>query len=223
MANSALVQKTAQYVKQKLFSEPTGHDWYHVERVWRIAKELQKKEGGDSEIIELAVLLHDLGDYKQYNFNETKGSLVLHGMMDILEIEEELQEKIINITLEAQYSGDDTKTPSSIEGKIVQDADWLDALGAIGIARVFATGGSIKRVLHDPERKPRKRLSKVDYQRHKQEGTSYNYFFEKILKLPKMMNTPTAKKIAQERVKFVKDFIRQFMSEWEGEDYAELL
>ena len=212
-----LVKKTAEYVKAKLIDEPTGHDWYHVERVWRIARSLQKEEGGDRELIELSALLHDLGDYKQYDLNEVKGSFVLRGMMDVLGLDEELKSKILKIIEEAQYNADETKVPATIEGKIIQDADWLDALGAVGIARVFATGGKLRRVIHDPEKKIRKKLTKAQYQYKKTDGTSFNYFYEKTLKLPEKMNTRTAKKIAEERIKFVKIFMDQFLAEWEGE------
>jgi len=214
---SELIQKTADYVKLKLYSEPTGHDWFHVERVWKMAKLLQSEEGGDLELVELAALLHDLGDYKQYGFNENKGTLVLHGMMDILDIDEGWQVKILTIIDEAQYKGTETKSPETIEGKIIQDADWLDALGAVGIGRTFATGGRIGRVMYDPHRKPRINLSKDDYLHRKTEGTSLNYFYEKILKLPDLMNTKTARRIAEERAKFIEEYIKQFKAEWEGE------
>lgn len=211
-----LIRKTIEYVKAKLKDEPTGHDWHHTERVWKLAKRLQEEEGGDKEVIELAALLHDLGDYKKYAYNEIKGSFVLLGMMDVLGIEEEQKEQIAKIIDEAQFVGDDTKPPTTIEGKIVQDADWLDALGAIGIARTFATGGKIGRMLHDPNRKPRTRLSKRDYQTKKISGTSINYFYEKTLKLPKMMNTKTGKMLAQKRAECLKDFLEKFYKEWEG-------
>jgi uncharacterized protein len=213
---SDLTKRTIEYVKIKLQDEYTGHDWYHAERVWKLAKRLQEEEGGDKELIELSALLHDLGDYKKYEFNEIKGTFVLRGMMDVLEIEEEKKEKILQIIDEAQFIGDDTKPPTSVEAKIVQDADYLDALGAIGIARTFATGGKIGRMLHDPNRKPRVRLSKKDYQTKKKAGTSINYFYEKSLKLPKMMNTKTGKELAQGRVECMKDFLEKFYKEWEG-------
>lgn len=214
---SDLVQRTANYVRLKLLNEPTGHDWLHVERVWRIARRLHKEEGGDLELLELAVLLHDLGDYKQFDFDEKKAALVLRGMMDVLSIEEELQKKIVKIIDEAQYIGSETKSAKTIEGKILQDADWLDALGAIGIARTFATGGRIRRMLYDPKRKPRKKLNRDDYLHRKQEGTSINYFVEKVLKLPTMMNTKTAKEIGQKRAEFIKNYLREFLAEWRGE------
>ncbi len=212
-----LINKTAEYVKNKLLNEATGHDWYHVERVRKMARKLQAVEGGDLALVELAALLHDLGDYKQYEFDITKGNLVLRGMMDILEIDDETQKKIMQIVDESQYKGDETKAPSSLEGKIIQDADWLDALGAIGIARTFATGGRFKRVIHDPQRKPRKRINKDDYQRRKAEGTSLNHFYEKVLKLPALMNTKVARAIAEKRMKFIEEFIEEFLAEWNGE------
>lgn len=210
-----LVEKTAEYVKKKMYNEPTGHDWYHTERVWKIAKRLQAEEGGDLEIIELASLMHDLGDNSMYELDD-RGFLVLHGMMDILEIDDAKQEKIINIATEMLYHGDLTKSPQSLESKIVQDADWLDSLGAIGISRVFATGGRLKRPLHDPKRKIRKRLSREDYLHNKREGTSFNYFYEKPLKLAERLNTKTAKELAKLRVKFTREFLDQFLQEWDG-------
>ena len=217
MAKS-LIEKTADYVCLKLKDEPTGHDWFHVDRVLKISKYLQKKEGGDLELIELSALLHDLGDYKSYEFNERKGNLVLYGMMDILEIDEEMQEKIIKVVKEAQWNADDTVVPSTIEGKIIQDADWLDAIGANGLAKIFATGGRIKRVIHDPKRKPRRKISKKDYQIKKRESTSINQIYEKVLKIPNRLNTKTAKKIAKSRIDFTKNFLEQFFAEWDCKD-----
>lgn len=211
-----LIKKTIEFVKIKLKDEHTGHDWYHTERVWKMAIKLQEKEGGDRQLVELAALLHDLGDYKKYEFNQIKGNFVLLGMMDILGIEDDYKEKISQIVEDAQFVGDETTSPSTIEAKIIQDADWLDALGALGIARTFATGGKIGRLLHDPNRKPRKKLSKEDYQTKKKAGTSINYFYEKVLKLPKMMNTETGREIAQKRTECVNDFLDKFYKEWEG-------
>jgi len=209
-----LVKKTAEYVKLKLYKEPGAHDWFHVERVWKIAKNIQKEEGGDLEMVELIALLHDLGDYKKYDFDEAKGFLVLKGMMDIIGIDEDKQKNILEMTDQIRYKGTETKTPKILEGKIVQDADFLDALGAVGVARTFTVGGMIGRVMYDPDRKPRRKLSKLDYQLKKREGTSHNYFYEKLFLLPDLMNTKTAKKVAQERVEYMKDFIKRFDDEW---------
>ena len=215
--SSELVKKTAEYVRKKMKGDPAGNDWFHLERVWKTAKRLQEKEGGDLELIELSALLHDLGDFRQYEFDEGRGSLILHGMMDILEIDDAKQEKIIAIVENTHFLGDDTKKPNTIEAKIVQDADWLDALGAVGVARVFAFGGRIKRAFHDPVLKPRKTLGKDEYLRRRREGTSYNQFYERILKLPGLLNTKTSRKMAKERLQFTRYFLKNFDEEWNGE------
>ena len=211
-----LVKKTLAFVKKQLANEPTGHDYWHVRRVWETAKKIQAVEGGDLELVELAALLHDLGDYKQLEFDEQKGILVLRGMMDVLEIPADFQKKIITIVEDSMFVGDDTISPATLEGKIIQDADWMENLGAIGIARTFATGGRLKRIIHDPDRRPRKRLPRVVYLHKKIEGTSINFFYEKILKLSEMMNTETAKKMAKEKVQFTKIYLDQFLREWDG-------
>lgn len=213
-----LVQKTAEYVKQKLMTEHTGHDWYHVERVWNMAKQIQKAEGGNLELIELVVLLHEFENFRQqYQTSDLKGPFILLGMMDVLDIEKDVQDKIVKIIDESQFNGSETMVPSTIEGKIVQDADWLETIGAIGIARIFATGGYIQRMIHDPKRKPRRKMSKKDYQIRKREGTSFNYFYEKAFKLPKLMNTKLGKAIALKREQYLYNFIEEFLAEWEGE------
>jgi len=212
--SDALIKRTSDYVKQKMTGEHTGHDWFHIERVCAMAKKIQAVEGGDIKLITMAALLHDLGDYKQYGFSELKGSFVIRGMMDVLGIEHDLKESLVKIIDEAQFKGDDTAKPESIEAKILQDADWLDSLGALGIARTFATGGNNNRPIHNPGIKPRQKLSKTDYIFKKNEGTSINYFYEKVLKLRKMFNTEMAKKIGEQRAVFVEAFLDEFEKEW---------
>lgn len=214
-----LIEKTAEYVKLKLYNEPTGHDWYHVERVWKMAKRLQKEEGGDLELVEMAALVHDLANYKRDQMDDEKDMLILNGMLDILGVETPMKRKINRIVEEIQYHGDETRHASTIEAKILQDANWLDALGALGVARTFATGGFIKRPIYDPDRRVRRRMTKETYRRRKTEGSSINNFYEKILKLPKFMNTKTARALAEKRVAFVGEFIEEFMREWSGEDW----
>ncbi len=214
---ASLVQKTAAYVAKILSTDGSGQDWYHTERVLATARQLQALEGGNCQLIELAALLHDVGDYKHYDFNETKGKLVLRATMDILEIDQEMQQQLIRIIDEGEYKGEQTKIPSTIEGKIIQDADWLDSLGALGIARVFANGCSVQRPIHDPKRKIRKHLTHQDLKMKKKEGTSFNYFYEKALKLPTMMNTAPARKIAEDRAVFIEQFLAEFVAEWNGE------
>jgi uncharacterized protein len=215
--NDKLVAKTAAYVRKKIYSNPSGSDWYHIERVLDLARRIQAVEGGDLEIIELSVLLHDFRSYKHHNFDEKKGMLALTGMMDVLDIPEETQEAIHGIIVSSQYLGEDTKKAKTLEGKIVQDADWLDALGAIGIARTFAAGGHIDRMMHDPHKKPRKYITKDDYLYRKTDSTSLNYFYEKLLKLPALMNTATAKELAVGRERFLRLFIDEFLAEWKGQ------
>ena len=216
--SSELINKAANYIKIKTFGEPTGHDWFHTERVWKIASHIQSKEGGDLEKIELLALLHDIGDTINYELEKQKGPLVLRGMMDILDIPKQQQDELIKIILEIKYKGDDHVPPISLEAKIVQDADFLDSLGAVGIARIFATGGSIKRMIYNPAQKPRKKLTREDNIYRKQDGTSVNYFYEKTLRLPAIINTATAKKIALERAQFTEDFIKQFLKDWQGKN-----
>ncbi len=212
-----LIKKTIEYVKKKLATEIGGHDWYHTERVLKMATQLQALEGGNLQIIQLAALLHDVGNYRDGNFNEKKWALVIKATMDILEIEPLIQQRILEIIEEAQFNGADTIVPSTIEGKIFQDAEWLDCLGAIGIARVFAEGARFKRVIYDPKRKVRHNLTKRDFQHHKQEGTSLHYFYEKSLHLPGLMNTGAARAIAAQRAEYIRHFVAEFLAEWKGE------
>lgn len=215
-----LIDRTAAYVKAKLYNEASGHDWYHVERVLKMAKKLQAVEGGNLELIELAALLHNLGDHNFYKFNEKKGSLILFGMMDIIGIEEPLKDKIINIVNESKYAGMETKQPLTLEGKIVQDANFLDTLGAIGVARHFASGGYHGRPIYDPNVKIRTKLTRHAYEQQKEKGTSINIFYEKAFRVAETMNTATARKIAQEKIVYIKNFVGQFLEEWN--EYADM-
>jgi uncharacterized protein len=188
-----------------------------------LAKILQQREGGDLPLIELGALLHDVGYHSFHEFNEEKGRLALSGMMDILEIEGGDKERVMLVVEKSKYQGHDTMRPTTIEGQIVQDANLLDSLGAIGLARSFAAGGYLGRNIHDPSTPVRSAVSKMVYQRKKREGTTLNSLHEKALRLPTFMNTTTAKKIAEHKVKQIHEFIAQFKKEWEGGDIAEIL
>ena len=207
-----LVKKTADYVRQKLHHEPSGHDWFHVQRVWKTAKFIQKKEGGDLLIIELAALLHNLKEHHCSLCHDRKATLAVKGMMDVIGIDEELQDKIIEVIDDSKYKAGQTRLPKSIEGKIMQDANWLDSLGAVGIARVFASGGYHSRPIYDPAIKIRKYLNYREYLEKKQ-TTSFNYLHEKVLKVAKLMNTKTAKRLARERLAIVLRFIDEMKKE----------
>lgn len=217
--SQSLVETTAEYVRKQLCNEKTGHDWYHVYRVWQLAKKLQKIEGGDLQLIELSVLLHSAAEPNLKENNEKKRSLALWGMLDILELDEAMKNKIITISNQCRYKGAETEVPQTIEGKIVQDANWLDGLGAIGIARVFTAGGYYGRLIHSPETQPVFELNNSGYQKRKLTGTSLNYFFEKTFPVVGRLNTPTAKKIATKRLGFIKKYIEHFTDEWELNDF----
>lgn len=217
-ANNSLISRTIKYVSLKLQHEPSGHDWHHVDRVWRTAKFLQSKEGGDLLVIELAALLHNLREHNAPLYMEEKSLLALHGMMDILQIEEPLKSQVLEIIEESKFKADETHKSKSIEGKILQDANWLDSLGAIGVARAFASGGHMGRSIYDPDVPVREKMDKQTYQKEKKSGTSLNYLYEKSLRVVDYLNTEAAKKVAISRAAFIKTYIDQFKKEWNGED-----
>lgn len=211
----AIVAKAVEFAKERLSKDGTGHDWWHIQRVWNNAKAINTKEKADQFIIDLAVLLHDVGDRKVIGTSEddysiAEGCLVRNG------VDTETVQKVIGIIKNMSFSSslDQKNAKHSKELQIVQDADRLDALGAIGIARLFAYGGSAQRILHDPTKKPERIRTKVHYR--KIESSSFNHFYEKILLLKDLMNTKTAKTIAQKRHAYVKEYMKQFLAEWKG-------
>jgi uncharacterized protein len=209
------ISKIAEYVKGKMAGEATGHDWFHVERVLKTATKIaQKEKDVDLFIVQAAALMHDLGDWKVNTSGKTEQGIITDACK-ILSISEEDTENILKIILNMSFSKNiSAKNKLSIEGKIVQDADRLDALGAIGIARVFAYGGKKGRPLYDPAIKPQSFTSTTAY-RNSQSHT-VNHFYEKLFKLRKQLNTKTAKAIAVKREKFMKTFLKEFYSEWDG-------
>ncbi len=200
-------------VKGAMADESTGHDWFHVERVLALAHSLQEQEGGDRDIITLATLLHDIGDAKITGSEETLLKMPKE-IMDRYAIESDAQEKIIEIISQISFKGAHT-VPTTLEGKIVQDADRLDGIGAIGIARCFAYGGAKGRLLWNPGQKPIDNFESVEQYRNYQ-STSLNHFDEKLFKLKDLMNTTTAKHIAEERDAFLRIFYDRFKNEWHG-------
>lgn len=216
---SELVKKTAAHVEQRLSRDASGHDWFHSYRVWKLAKYLQTKEGGNSELVEMAALLHCAAEHDLRTMQkESLRMYTLMGILDVLEVEGKIREDIINIVQTSHYKGKDTEKPATLEGKIVQDANFLETLGAIGIARAFTAGGYLGRPIHNPVVKPMIRAAKDVYQRRKREGTSINYIYEKPLEIVKILNTETAKKIGAERATFTKLFLDTFLAEWNWHD-----
>lgn len=207
-----MIEKTKEYVKNKLYGEGSGHDWYHIERVYNLAKYIAEKENADSFIVEMTSLLHDIDDWKFSKSNDSN-TTVTEKFLKSIEVDDESFKTIIKIIKTMSYKGGVVdSTQHTIEGKIVQDADRLDAIGAIGIARTFAYGGHKNRPIYDPSIKPMdfKSLDEVK----NAENHTINHFYEKLLKLKDLMNTDTAKEIAEKRHKFMEDFLQEFYSEW---------
>lgn len=187
-----------------------GTSW----RVWKISKEIAKKEGGDLFVIELAVLLHDIADWKFYGGNIKIGSEKAKSLLKKLRVDDKTIKHIRHIIDNISFKGAKVKNRiKTKEGKIVQDADRLDAIGAIGIARTFACGAYKGREIYNPDIKPKLHKSFKEYKSSK--STSINHFYEKLLLLKNRLNTKTAKKIAQKRHEFLEGYLRQFFKEWE--------
>lgn len=207
-----IIELARAYVKNKFENEYSGHDYFHTLRVFNMATNIAKSEGADLEIVQLAALLHDVDDRKispqTYEKQTNARSFLKLNSIDDIRIE-----LICQIIREISFGANDS-APTTLEGKCVQDADRLDAIGAIGIARAFAYGGNHNRHMYHPEIKPQLNMTKEEYV--KSESTTINHFYEKLFKLTDLMNTKTAKSIAIERDKYMKQFVLEFMDEWEG-------
>lgn len=215
MDKKMIIDKTAEYVKNFLKNDSTGHDWWHIFRVWKNAVHIAQKENIDLFIVELAALLHDIGDYKLHNGDEKVGRKFVTDWLENLQLEQSVIDSVMSIIDNMSFSKNvESKQELSKEGQVVQDADRLDAIGAIGIARCFMYGGHRGNILHDPGIKPIMQKSTEEYK--KGEATSINHFYEKLLLLKGLMNTETAKKIAEKRDTFMRNYLQQFYSEWEG-------
>lgn len=210
MNKALILEKTRDFVKEKMYKEGSGHDWFHVERVCNMSKYLAQKESADMFIVEMTALLHDIDDWK---FSDVYNTTVTEEFLKFVEVSEEDSNRILNIIKTMSYKGGVVdSTQNTIEGMVVQDADRLDALGAIGIARAFAYGGSKNRSMYDPSIKPID-FKSLDEVKNKDNHT-INHFYEKLFKLKDLMNTNTAKEIAKKRHKYMEDFIEEFYSEW---------
>ncbi len=215
MTNQEIIKATLSHVKQTMLGEGSGHDWWHVHRVWLNAKQICDKEQADLFIVELAALLHDIADWKFHDGNEHKGAEVAQEWLNKFDIEQPVISHICQIITDVSYKGAGVETPMhSIEGKIVQDADRLDAIGAIGIARTFAYGGNKHREMYNPDIKPVMHASFEEYK--KNEGTTINHFYEKLLLLKDRMNTETGKMIAKKRHEVMESFLNSFYNEING-------
>lgn len=215
MEKKQIVNQTADFMKSELTGEGSGHDWWHVYRVWKNAVQIAKHEEVDLYVVELAALLHDIADWKFNDGNEDIGPQLAREWLESLNVEETEISKVCQIIQEISFKGSGVVTKmTTIEGMIVQDADRLDAMGAIGIGRAFAYGGSKGREMYNPEVKPEKHDSFEQYK--KSQGSSINHFYEKLLLLKELMNTQTAKRIAEKRHTVMLNFLDDFFQEWEG-------
>ena len=213
-----LLEQAEYEVKVFLEKDSSGHDWWHIHRVVAMALRLTDSyPEADRTVIHLAALMHDVGDYKLHQGDEEKGARFLDEMLFKLACPQVLKEKVLRIIQEMSFRGGVRKNPpTSIEGKIVQDADRLDAIGAIGIGRAFAFGGANNRLMFDPAISLQEFTSEEQYKKAK--GTTINHFYEKLLKLSDNMNTPQAQQIADQRHAYMQEFVNRFLKEWDGKD-----
>jgi uncharacterized protein len=214
-----ILQKTADYVRQEFSADSSGHDWWHIYRVWKNAIAICQREPADEYVVQLAALLHDLDDWK-FNTGGDDTPVRARAWMETLEVESPVVEQVCEIILNVSYKGAGVETQmKSLEGFIVQDADRLDAIGAIGIGRAFAYGGHKGRPLYDPASPPQMHATFKEYKNS--QSATINHFHEKLFLLKDRMNTPAAKRIAEGRHQAMLDFVERFMQEWEGQDFPE--
>jgi uncharacterized protein len=211
-----LIDNTILFVKEQLKTAEGGHDWFHIERVYKNALLISQSETCNLEIVKLGALLHDIADSKFHDGDETVGPKTARTFLESQNVSEEIITHVINIIENISFKGGNfEKKFNSTELEIVQDADRLDAIGAIGIARTFNYGGFKNRQIYNPAIAPKLTMSKEEYKNS--DAPTLNHFYEKLLLLKDKMNTETGKKIALERHKFMENFLSQFYAEWEGE------
>ena len=210
MEGSVFIEARA-FLERLFEGESSGHDIWHTVRVHDLAVLICREEGGDMDVVRLAALLHDADDRKLFGDN---GYANARAFMESQGVPAEMQDKIIRIISQVSFKGTDSVVPDTVEGMIVQDADRMDAIGAIGIARAFAFGGSRGRPMYDPNVPPNVGMDGDAYARN--QGTTINHFHEKLLLLKGMMNTPTAKRMADARHRYMESFLEEFIGEWDG-------
>ncbi len=216
MKNQNLIDNTISFVKKTLADAEGGHDWFHIERVYKNSLLISKSEDVDSTIVALGALLHDIADSKFHGGDESIGPRVAREWLESQSTEESVIDHVIEIINNISYKGGKNKrTFSSIELDVVQDADRLDAIGAIGIARTFNYGGFKNHKIYDPDFPVNMNMSKEEYKNST--APTINHFYEKLLLLKDLMNTKTGKQIAQKRHEYMESYLNQFYAEWNGE------
>ena len=216
MTNLEIITKTEAYVKETLSSAEGGHDYWHIYRVWKNAQHIAKSETDvNTLVVELGALLHDIADSKFHDGNEEIGPKTARAFLEKINVPEETINHVENIVRHISFKGSlEGQEWTSPELQVVQDADRLDAIGAIGIARTFNYGGHKGRALYDPNIFPNLEMSKEEYKNST--APTLNHFYEKLLLLKDLMNTKTGKEIAEQRHKFMEDYLKQFLAESEG-------
>ena len=211
--NKTIIDDAIAFVKRVFQGDYSGHDFFHTLRVYKMATRIAEKENADLLTVQLAALLHDVDDIKLSPATHANKDRAVDFLREH-DASEEMIRSICEIIGEVSFKGTDTTVPKTIEGKCVQDADRLDAIGAIGIARTFAFGGSHNRVIYDPDEKPSLHMNEQEIRNHV--STTVNHFYEKLFLLKDMMNTSTAVKIANQRDEYMRRYIAEFLDEWEG-------
>ncbi|MFN8134287.1 MAG: HD domain-containing protein [Bacteroidales bacterium] len=215
MTSDQIILETVEFVKHTLKDAEGGHDWWHVYRVWKTACHIADFEQVDKFTVELGALLHDIADSKFHNGNEEIGPEKARTFLQTLGVEEKVINHVVNIIANISFKGGKVEQKfKSPELDVIQDADRLDALGAIGIARTFNYGGHKGRAIYDPDIKPNLQLTKEEYKNST--APTLNHFYEKLLLLKDLMNTETGKQMAENRHKFMLAYLEQFYNEWDG-------
>ncbi|WP_462319397.1 HD domain-containing protein [Marinilabilia sp.] len=213
-AQQTIIDSTAAFVRKRLQGAEGGHDWWHTYRVWNLAKTISKEESGDPFVIELGALLHDIADAKFHEGNEELGPQLACEFLMNQGVKSHIVAHVRNIILHVSFRKRNSNIFKSTELSIIQDADRLDAMGAIGIARTFNYGGYKNREIYNPEIPAKPDMTKEQYKNSK--APTINHFYEKLLLLKDMMNTRTGKEMAEKRHRFMEQFLDEFYREWEG-------
>lgn len=216
MTQNEIIEQAAEYVRREFQNDSSGHDWWHIYRVWKNSLNICQHEKADAFVVQLAALLHDLDDWK-FNPDGDETPIRAKAWLEQSDVDTEVSRHVCEIIMHLSFKGADVKNKiDTIEGMIVQDADRLDAIGAVGVGRAFAYGGFKGRMMYDPDSPPQ--LHKSFEQYKNSQSATINHFHEKLLLLKDRMNTSTAKRIAEKRHKFMLGFLDQFMHEWDGKD-----
>lgn len=214
MTQKDIIHKTVDYVKNELKDAEGGHDWFHINRVWANSNKINTLEKGNSLVIELSALLHDIADSKFHGGDESVGPLKAREFLNSLNVDERIIKEVIFIIENISYKGGHTVEERTLELDIVQDADRLDAMGAMGIARAFNYGGFKNRALYDPTISPNLNMTKEEYKNST--APTLNHFYEKLFGLKDLMNTETGRVLAQERHDYMLEFVKRFKDEFDG-------